>query len=90
VGRDAESMARGQPLCGRKVSRAPGIFEDELAIVHDGEETANLACAAQLIVDPGRDVGAGALEPDFHPLLPRVLVPLRRPRQPESIYPHTA
>ena len=34
--------------------------------MHDGEETADLLWVAELIVDPGGDVGGGPLEPVFH------------------------
>jgi hypothetical protein len=42
VGGDAKAVAWRQPLCGGKVSKAAGIVENELALVHDVEETANL------------------------------------------------
>ena len=38
--------------------------------MHDREETSDLLCAAELIVDPGGDVGDGALQPVFHKIFP--------------------
>jgi hypothetical protein len=42
VGCDAEAVTRGEQLAGGKVSGAGGVFEHELAFVHDGEKTADL------------------------------------------------
>ena len=66
VGCDAESVTRGKQLAGGQVGGAGGVFEDEVAFMHDGEETADLLWVAELIVDPGGDVGNGALQPVFH------------------------
>ena len=61
VGCDAESVTRGKQLAGGQVGGAGGVFEDEVAFMHDGEETADLLWVAELIVDPGGDVGNGPL-----------------------------
>ena len=66
VGCDAEAMTRRQQFAGGEVGGAGGVFEDEVAFMHDGEETADLLWVAELIVDPGGDVGNGALQPVFH------------------------
>ena len=59
-------MTRRQQFAGGKVGGAGGVFEDEVAFMHDGEETADLLWVAELIVDPGGDVGDRALQPVFH------------------------
>jgi hypothetical protein len=70
VGRDAEAVARGKQLAGGEVGGTDGVLEHEFAFMHDGEETPDLLWVAKLIVDPGRDVGSGPLQPVFHQILP--------------------
>ena len=70
VGGDAKAVARGKQLAGGEVGGACGVFEHELALMHDGKKTADLLWAAELIVDPGRDIGSGALQPVFHEIFP--------------------
>lgn len=70
VGCDAEAVTRSKQLAGGQV-RGPGcVFEHQLALMDDGEETPDLLWVAELIVDPGGDVSGSALQPAFHEIFP--------------------
>src|SRR5262249_9707984 len=82
--RDTKAMTWRQRRLADNIGKAEGPFEDDPAIMHNGNDGARLLALADLIFEPAWDVIERRLQPLCHVFVPAGVRPALRERQPRE------